>query len=108
MKFGLTEAQYLLLIQLVALPIEKVGGKIWIFGTRARGDHKQFSDIDLLIELPKDISSSRLMGAVKDDLENSRLPFKVDLVQVQDLAESYRAGVLAERVVLKGTQRPSI
>ncbi len=42
-------ASYRFLQQLAALPFVEV---IWLFGSRARGDHRERSDIDLAIECP--------------------------------------------------------
>lgn len=97
MKFGLSESQFDLLTQLAIQPVKEAGGRIWIFGSRARGDHQPFSDIDLLLELP---ASAKIVGKITEALEESRLPFKVDLVLIDELAESYREGVLKERIAL--------
>ena len=101
MRFGLSEADFQTLQNLVLTPIRKKQIKIFIFGSRATGRHHQFSDIDLLL-VP--MSAQNLTGAelskIKEDIEESRFPIKVDLVLMQDLAESYKASVLAQMLEL--------
>jgi predicted nucleotidyltransferase len=48
MIFGLSDHEYELLAQLAISPLQKCGAKVWIFGSRARGDQRLYSDIDLL------------------------------------------------------------
>jgi uncharacterized protein len=66
-----------------------------IFGSRARGDFRQFSDLDVLVEGPV---SPSLLSSVSESLEESTLPFRVDIVLEGDLADSYRPGVLRDKV----------
>ncbi len=99
MKFGLTQTQFEILDRTAIQPLKKAGGQVWIFGSRARGDHKTFSDIDLLFSFPEKAPAG-LLGLISEALEESRLPFKVDLVNESELADSYREGVLDERQAL--------
>lgn len=99
MKFGLTGPQYELLEELLVKPLNKMGAKVWIFGSRARGDQKKFSDIDILFESSHEISLGQL-SQLREALEESDLPYKVDIVNVHDLADSYRNNVLKDRVEL--------
>jgi len=95
--FGLSNSQFDLLKKLVIDPIKGLGGKVLIFGSRARGDHHPFSDIDVLFSLPHEVSPSAL-GKIKEDAEESQLAIKVDLVEVNQLAQSYVQNVMQERV----------
>ena len=58
-----------------------------------------FSDIDLLI-LPTPSSSltSSELSKIREDIEESRFPLKVDLVYSEDLVESYRARIDREKI----------
>lgn len=86
MKFGLTKEQYSYLINTLK-PIYNRGAKIWCYGSRARGDHNKFSDLDIMIESDMDLSS--LIGAIKEEIANSNFPYKVDLTALNDFAQSY-------------------
>lgn len=90
MKFGLTPEQYRYIFETVVKPLSPLGAKVWCYGSRARGDFKKFSDLDLMIEAPTDLSST--IGAMSETLEKSNFPYKVDLVQLRDFAATYRPG----------------
>ncbi len=93
MKFGLSKPHYDLLLKLLE-PLHKRGNPLFVFGSRARGDFKPFSDIDILIQGPVD---ARTLRQVRDALEESALPFKVDLVPANELASSYQTAVAQEK-----------
>jgi uncharacterized protein len=98
MKFGLDPKEFEILDQLLLQPLRNHGAKIWVFGSRARGDHKKYSDLDVLYQagnLP-----SGLMYDIKTNLEESKLPIKVDIVNDSELAKSYRESVEKDRVEL--------
>jgi predicted nucleotidyltransferase len=98
MTFGLSKSEFRLLNQLVIHPLNKAGARVFVFGSRARGKHHPFSDIDLLIEPPASGISPRLLADVREGIEESRFPIKVDLVLKDHLVESYKTQVLNERV----------
>ncbi len=95
MKFGLKSAHWKIIEDLVLRPIHGLSGSVFVFGSRARGDFKEFSDLDLLIR--GDISPI-LVSKIKDDLEESNLPIKVDLVLEKSVAESYKENILKDCV----------
>lgn len=84
---------------LAITPIKQLGAKVYVFGSRARGDHQEFSDIDLLVESPTPLPPY-LLSQIRSQLEESRLPIKVDVVDIHELANSYRAGVIKDRIEL--------
>ncbi len=55
--------------------------KIYLFGSRARGDNSEFSDVDLAILSSEEISDK--ITILKELLEESNLPFKVDLIDLK-------------------------
>ena len=95
MKFGLSEREYEFINDEVALPLRKLGAKVWCYGSRSRGDFKKFSDLDLMVEAPSDLSAK--IGEIQEKLSDSHFPYKVDLVQWMDFAESYKPGYLRDR-----------
>lgn len=69
---------------------------LWIFGSRARGDAKPHSDVDILLEGPPPSSLER--AKLELALEESNLPFPVDLVGEWELFEEFASRIAAERV----------
>lgn len=94
-RFGLSQPYWELLTKLLLGPIKEAGGRVWIFGSRARGDYQQFSDLDVLIGGP---ITPDLISSIGEQLEESTLPIRVDLVLEPNVADVYQAGVLKERV----------
>ena len=99
MKFGLTDQEWKILSELAIEPLKNLGVKVWIFGSRARGDFKKFSDIDLLYSDLDDDQKSKIYS-IKSSLEESSLSYKVDLVDESELAESYRNQVILDRCLI--------
>jgi predicted nucleotidyltransferase len=93
--FGLEPRHFEILSEILINPLHAAGCKVFIFGSRARGDHRAFSDIDILID--GDAPQS-LVNSIEEQLDDSQLPIRVDLVQLKDLAESYRTGALKDRI----------
>lgn len=97
MKFGLTENELDYFQRELVKPLNKLGATVWVFGSRARGDHQKYSDLDVLVE-----SSSRDLTAtlsnIREEFEEGNFPYKVDIVALSELAESYRENALKDRI----------
>lgn len=93
---GLTSAELDFLERELVRPLREAGFSVWCFGSRARGNQRRFSDVDLLVTGAGD--PGRIIGAVQERLVESSFPYMVDLVFEEDLAESYRDRVMRERV----------
>jgi predicted nucleotidyltransferase len=72
--------------------------KAALFGSYARGDYKNVSDVDILVDLPKGISLITYIS-IKQDLEDL-LQKKVDLVDYSTLKPLIRESVLADQKML--------
>ncbi len=69
--------------------------KIYLFGSRARGDESMHSDIDIAIE--GEALSSRLSQA-RFALEESLVPYKIDLVDLSKA--SYLKGIIQKEGIV--------
>ena len=70
---------------------------VWLFGSCARGEPRQHSDIDIAI-LPRDALPSAFFAELEADIEESTIPYDVDLVDLRHadpalVAEVQREGV---------------
>ena len=94
---SLTEAQ----ARTVRAVMEAVlpGAEVWVFGSRATGHARPFSDLDLLVTQPPSLSWAQ-RAALRDGFEASDLPFRVDVVEADSLAPGFASRVEAERVPL--------
>jgi type I restriction enzyme S subunit len=83
------------------------GRRVWAFGSRATGRRvKRFSDLDLLIEGAG--LSLREAALLDEALDESRLPFKVDVVQMATLMPEFCARIQPERVLVQGREPSGI
>ena len=69
--------------------------EIYLFGSRARGEARSGSDVDLAILSEEPLS--RELALLRYILEESSLPYKVDLVELR-LAPYLREKVLKEGI----------
>ena len=56
--------------------------EVWLFGSCARGDVRQHSDIDIAI-LPRDALPSEFFAILAADIEESPIPYDVDLIDLR-------------------------
>jgi predicted nucleotidyltransferase len=74
--------------------------KVWAFGSRATGRRvRRFSDLDIAIE-GEELSFAE-MALLREALDESRLPFKVDVVQLASLTPDFRARIEPDLVLLQ-------
>lgn len=98
MNFGLSLREFESLKRLVIDPLKSAGARVFIFGSRATGKQHKYSDIDILIEAPRSVELQNTLMQVKEAIEESNFPIKVDLVHALDLAKSYYTGVMSDRI----------
>lgn len=98
MKFGLNDQQYQQFLDLVVIPLKKLNITVYVFGSRVTSKHHLFSDIDVLYSIPDGANFSREIYAIKENIEESNFPIKVDLVNEAELATSYKNSILSNRV----------
>ena len=55
--------------------------KVYLFGSRARGDNSPYSDVDIAFESEVDIRKE--LTLLREVVEESSLPYKVDLVDLK-------------------------
>lgn len=78
------------------LPKEKY--KAFIFGSRADGTAGKWSDIDIGVIGDKGVPAG-LLVEIEEELENSDIPYRVDVVDFSDVSEKFRR--IARKKVLE-------
>jgi len=76
--------------------VSETGAKVFIFGSRARGDNYPSSDIDIGIMYEKPIGYH--ISILREKFENSNIPYKVDVVDLEKVDEKFRREILKEAV----------
>ena len=69
--------------------------EVLVFGSRARGGARRFSDLDLALKgaVPLDPA---LLGRLADAFETSTLPWRVDLVDYHRLTPAFLGAICAD------------
>lgn len=73
--------------------------KAFVYGSRADGTAQKWSDIDIGIKGEKQVPGS-LMETVREELEKSDIPYKVEVVDFTKVSDKFRKFALEEVVEL--------
>ena len=73
--------------------------RVWLFGSRARGEARERSDIDLAVEAP-DADRREWLEVCRVVEEDADTLLPIDLIRLEDVPEGLRARVRAEGRVL--------
>lgn len=69
--------------------------KIYLFGSRARGDYAPESDIDIALDAGKKIDLYEL-SLIKEEIEESSIPFTVDVVDLYNVSEEFKKNIVKD------------
>ncbi len=83
---------------LTELGQEPVG--VLLFGSRARGDSNFGSDVDVAL-VPKVGQTISRISLLREKIEDSCIPYKVDLVNLSEVSEDFKQQVLKDAIVWK-------
>ncbi len=79
--------------------------KAWVFGSRASGRARRYSDLDLAIDAGRRLTLDEV-ARLAEAFSDSDLPYKVDLVDWHDIDDRWRRIIMAERAALPLLSRP--
>lgn len=74
--------------------------KVYLFGSWARNEEKQSSDIDIAVEPHNQISPSMWLE-LQERIEESMIPYNVDIVNLEDASAALIQNVKREGVIWK-------
>ena len=75
------------------------GTRAWVFGSRATGRARRYSDLDLAIDAGRRLTLDEIAG-LTEAFSDSDLPYKVDLIDWHDIDDGWRQIIVAERVAV--------
>lgn len=81
------------------------GVEVLVFGSRARGGAKRFSDLDLALKAATPLDPA-LLARLADAFEDSDLPWRVDLVDYHSLTAEFRTRVQPDLLPLDAAGGP--
>jgi type I restriction enzyme, S subunit len=89
----------LAIVQDILRAVLPAPAKVYVFGSRALWTTKDGSDLDLAIDAGRTLTREESLD-LADAFEESDLPYKVDVVDLHDVSESFKAIVDRDKVVL--------
>ncbi len=73
--------------------------RVWAFGSRVRGKAGRFSDLDLAFDAGRPLTL-RDTAVLADAIDESDLPWRVDIVDLVTCSETFRREVASHAVTL--------
>jgi predicted nucleotidyltransferase len=73
---------------------------VYLFGSSATGATRRGSDIDVAVE-PRRPLPSRVLADLRETLEESTIPYEVDVVDLSEASPQFRQRVKREGIVWK-------
>lgn len=79
---------------------------VWAYGSRVRGNHYEASDLDLVARFPAEKKRDVFrLGVVREAFVESHVPIIVQIVDWDEIPESFKQEILAGYVVV---QKPDV
>lgn len=73
------------------------GVAVYLFGSYATGQGRRLSDVDVAIDAPRDLPRA-VIAELREALEESTVPLRVDLVDLRDARSDFRDRVRREGI----------
>lgn len=87
--------------RLVLRHTKPAGASVFLFGSFSRGDVHRGSDIDIAIRHDGRLTRSAL-ATLREALEESRVPYQVDVVDMREASAQLRGRIMAEGIPWTG------
>jgi predicted nucleotidyltransferase len=81
-----------------------LGCKVWVFGSRATGRARRYSDLDLAIDAGRRLTIDET-AILREAFDECDLPCKVDIVDWHVIDDRFRRLIAGERVALPEAAR---
>jgi len=74
--------------------------KVLYYGSRARGDYRNTSDVDIGLIPGKDFKL-HIISLLREALEESTIPYKVDVINLNNTRQEFQAEILKDAIIWK-------
>jgi type I restriction enzyme S subunit len=91
--------EHLAIVQKILRDVLPRDAKIWVFGSRAKWTTKDSSDLDLAIDAGRQLTRKE-EAALAEMFDDSDLPYKVDVVDMHSVSDSFRQIIERDKVAL--------
>lgn len=96
MKFGLEERYIAFIKDILNKYIKDSNAKFYIFGSRAKGKFREYSDIDIAIDTQNLTSDIKLK--IESDFENSTFPYEIDIVDLNNIQDNFKNLIISDLI----------
>ena len=94
MKFGLKKRHLDFILHVLQENIPQKDAKFYVFGSRAKGNYKEYSDIDIAVQLQDEKLSADILGKILIEFSDSTLPYEVDVVDLNAIDKKFKELIL--------------
>ena len=88
-------------IEMILAEVMPEGSEVYLFGSRATGEAKAFSDVDLAVDNNGQAMPEEVMTTLRIKFEFSDLPFEVDVVDLNVISEEFREAIEGKLVNMR-------
>lgn len=74
--------------------------KVYVFGSRAKGSAKKYSDLDLAIDLNQDKLDLSIMAKLCSAFAQTTIPYKIDIVDLNNISSEFKNNIEPDFVEL--------
>ncbi len=74
--------------------------KIFVFGSRAKGNYRPGSDVDIGF-IPQGRLNAGKISFLKEKIEDSNIPYKVDIVNFNEVSDEFRRQAMKNTIIWK-------
>ena len=80
--------------------LSKENVRIFLFGSRARGDNAVVSDVDIGV-VPGEGFRKEKLALLREFIENLNVPYKVEIIDFSEVSKQFRIEALKDTVLWK-------
>jgi uncharacterized protein len=85
------ESKYLNLIKnIINSILQDKNLKIYVFGSRAKGNARQYSDLDVALKSDSKIDVDKI-NKIKIGLDDTTIPYKIDVIDLNEISDSFKS-----------------
>ncbi len=88
--------------EIIAAYIKDHPARIYLFGSRAAGTARNFSDCDIGIEPVRNLPVG-LLSRLREELEESHIPYVVEVIDLSQVNEEFARKVRDEGILWRNT-----
>ena len=93
MKLIIEDRHYLIVKEILS----RYTYSFYAFGSRIKGNARKLSDLDLCV---MESVPGNILVHIEEEFENSDLPFKVDIIEMNNISKAFRDSIKADLVAI--------